>query len=297
MSMSYTSLISPKGTSGSIANWVGYSKLDLPTVLDESQSLLFSMLRVREMRTEWTFGVGINQSEVPLPARFLDPDGPVHVINQGLEIDMRPEQDVKRQRFYDNSLSGSFDLDPVTTVSGSSTVTLEKTGHNLSQGSTITLSDLDVVGGLTLNGTYPVTEIIDSDFITISVGDDEASSSATGGGADGTYTANKLITGTPSRFSVWDEKVKFDSAFDTLSTCQMIYFRSPKLLSASNESNWVTSRYPKLLRAAINAAAADFMKDDTEYTKALQALQALVERTGVEGDLMYRGMSFGTETP
>lgn len=297
MSMTYTSLISPKGTSGSIANWVGYSKLDLPTILDEAQSLLFSLLRVREMRTEWTFGVGINQSEVPLPARFLDPDGPITVLNQGIEIDMRPEQDVKRQRFYDNSLSGSFDADPVSTVSGSSTVTLEKTGHNLSQGSTVTLSDLDPVGGLTLSGSYPVTEIIDADFFTISAGDDEATSTATGGGSDGTYTANKLIAATPSRFSVWDEKVKFDTAFDTLSTCQMLYFRSPKLLASDNQSNWLTNRYPKLLRAACMAAAADFMKDDTEYAKHLQVLQSLVERTGVEGDLMYRGMQFGTETP
>jgi len=297
MSMNYTSLISPKGTSGSIANWVGYTKLDLPTVLDESQSLLFSMLRVREMRTEWTFGVGVNQSEVPLPARFLDPDGPITVLNQGIEITMRPEQDVKRQRFYDNSLSGSFDADPVATVNGSSAVTLEKTGHNLSQGSTVTLSGLDPVGGLTLSGSYPVTEIIDADFFTISTGDNDATSTATGGGSDGTYTANKLIAATPSRFSVWDEKVKFDSAFDTLSTCQMLYFRSPKLLSASNQSNWVTDRYPKLLRAACQAGAADFMKDNEEYTKALQALEALIQRTGVEGDLMYRGMSFGTETP
>lgn len=297
MSMTYTSLISPKGTSGSIANWVGYSKLDLPVIVDEAQSLLFSLLRVREMRSEWTFGVAVGQSEVAIPARFLDPNGPITIINQDLEVVMRPEQDVKRRRLYDNSLSGAFDADPVSTVANSSTVTIERTGHNLSQGSTVTLSGLDPVGGLSLNETYPVTEIIDADYFTIDSGDYAAASTATGGGVDGTYTANKLIMATPSRFGVWDEKVKFDTAFDTLSTCQMLYFRSPALLSADNQSNWVTNRYPKLLRVACMAAAADFMKDDTEYSKHLQALQALVERTGVEGDLMYRGMQFGTETP
>ena len=47
MAMTYTSLVAPKGTTGSLANWVGYSKLDTETVLDEAQSLLFHLLRVR----------------------------------------------------------------------------------------------------------------------------------------------------------------------------------------------------------------------------------------------------------
>lgn len=297
MSMTYTSLVSPKGTSGSIANWVNYSKLDMPTVLDESQSLLFSMLRVREMRTEWTFGVSVGQSEVAIPARFLDPDSPIIAVNEGLEITACTEQDMVRQRFYDNSISGSFDLDPITTTLNSSAVNVHKTLHGLAQGSTITLAALDPVGGLTLNGTFPVVAIVDADTFTIDVGDDLATATATGGSDTGTYTANALIAGTPSQFAVWDERLKFDTAFDTASTLKMLYFRAPALLSASNPSNWLTNRYPLLLRAACQAGAADFMKDDTEYQKAMQRLQSLIERTGVEGDLMYRGMQFGTETP
>lgn len=297
MSMTYTSLISPKGTSGSIANWVNYAKLDLPTILDESQSLLFSMLRVREMRTEWTFAVSVGQSCVPLRARFLDPDGPIIAVGQGLEIDMRPEQDLSRQRFYDSSISGSFDTGPITTTLNSSLVNVEKTGHGLTQDSTITMAALDPVGGLTLNGAYPIVAIVDADNFTIDTGDQAATSTATGGGVDATYTANLLIAGTPSRFSVFDEQIKFDTAFDTASTLKLLYFRAPLLLSDTNQSNWLTNRYPLLLRAACQAGAADYMKDDTEYQKAMQRLQSLIERTGVEGDLMYRGMQFGTETP
>jgi hypothetical protein len=33
-------------------NWVSYSKLDAPTILDEAQSLIYGILRCREMRTE-----------------------------------------------------------------------------------------------------------------------------------------------------------------------------------------------------------------------------------------------------
>ena len=53
MAMSYTTLIGAKGVSGSIMNWVSYTKLDVATVVDEAQSLLFQLLRVRESRASY----------------------------------------------------------------------------------------------------------------------------------------------------------------------------------------------------------------------------------------------------
>ncbi len=293
--MNYTSLVAPKGTTGSIANWVNYSKLDIVAVVDEAQSLLFSLLRIREMRKEWTFGMAAGEAQIALPARFLDPIGRLYDITNGIRMPHRIETDIVGARVYE-AASGSFGTNPFTTTSGSSIVTVVEAAHDLTQGSTITILAASAVGGLTLNGTFPVTGITDANTLTIDV-DDLATSSATGGGASATYTANKLISGSPSSWTIFDEQVKFDCAFDTATQFKQLYFRSPLPLSATNLSNWLTVRYPKLMRVACMASAADFMKDDTEYQKHLTALTGLVGSANAESDLSYRGAEFGTDTP
>lgn len=296
MAMTYNSLVAPKGTTGSIMNWVGYSKLDIPTILDEAQSLLYSMLRVREMRSQWTFLIRANGSEIALPDGFLDPDGAIFSIGDGLQIDQRDKVDVQRRRAYDNSISGTLDSNPVTTQANSSIVAVEKEAHGLTQGSTVRLSGLSPVGGLAFPGSYPVTEIIDDDNFLIDTGVN-ASSAATGGGSGGSYTANMLILSTPAVWGIWDGKIKFDSALDIDRTMALAFYKSPALLSPSNQSNFLTNRYPRLLRTACQAMSADFMKDSDEYTKSLTALTALVQSTAAEDDLSYRGAIFGTGTP
>jgi hypothetical protein len=296
MVMTWTSLTGSKGTAGSLANWSNYTKLDTATVLDEAQSLLFQLLRVREMRMEWTFGISVGQSEIALPARFLDPIGRLWDIKNGYPLKHRIETDVQVGRAYDNSISGSFGASPFTTTSGSSSVAVVEVDHNLTQGSTITIAAANDVGGLTLNGTFPVTSVTDDDNLVIDT-DTEATSTATGGGASATYTANKLIAASPTRWGVFDEKLKLDCAMESASQFKLLYYRSPKPLSATVPSNWLTVRYPKLLRVACMAAAADYMKDDTEYAKHLAALTMLVQSTAAENDLQYRGAEFGTDTP
>jgi hypothetical protein len=296
MAMSHTSLVASKGTTGSLANWVNYTKLDTETVLEEAQSLLFQLLRTREMRSEWTFGIAAGASEIALPARFLDPIGRVYDIKNGYPIRHKIETDIAHARSYDNSLSGSFGADPFTTTIGSSLVAVVEMDHNLTQGSSITITDATDVGGVTMNGTFPVVSITDDDNVVIDV-DTEATSTATGGGASADYTANKLIAASPTRWGIFDEKLKLDCAMETASQFKLLYYRSPKPLSAANLTNWLTIRYPKLLRVACMAAAADYMKDDVEYQKHLTALTALVGSTAAENDLQYRGAEFGTDTP
>lgn len=296
MAMTYTSLVASKGTTGSLANWVNYSKLDTVTVLEEAQSLLFQLLRVREMRTEWTFGIAVGESEIALPARFLDPIGRLWDIKNGYPIKHRIETDVQVGRAYDNSPAGDFAADPFTTTINSSLVAVELVGHDLTQGSTITIEDASSVGGLTLNGTFPITSITDDDNLVIDT-DTDATSTATGGGASAAYTANKLIAASPTRWGVFDEKLKLDCAMETASQFKLLYYRSPKPLATTNESNWLTNRYPILLRAACMTAAAKYMKDTEEYNRNYAELTSLVQSTAAENDLQYRGAEFGTDTP
>lgn len=296
MAMTWTSLVASKGTAGSLMNWVNYSKLDAETVVDEAQSLLFQTLRVREMRTEWTFGMAVGQSEIALPSRFLDPIGQLLDLTSGVRFSHMTEIEVSAIRTYDPSPEGSFAADPFTTTISSSLVTVAIADHGLNQGGSLFISGADAVGGLTLNGAFTISSVTDDDNVVIDAVT-EATSSATGGGAAAEWTANNLISGYPSRWSIWDEKIKFDQAFDAQTTFKQLFYRSPVLLSSTNTSNWLVTRYPMLMRTACQASAASYMKDDTEYSKHVAALNTLIGSIAASDDMTYRGAEFGTDTP
>jgi hypothetical protein len=303
MAMSYTSLVAPKGTTGSLANWVNYSKLDTATVLDEAQSLLFQLLRVREMRTEWTFGIaqGYNCS-VPLPLRFLDPIGDI-LDNQGARYRQNIPSVIAAARSYQVGPEAALDPDPFTTgLAGSGVLAINSVtdAADIPEGSTVTIEGASTVDGVNPNGTFRVTQSYPTvDRIYIEVPDGSATvGTVAGGGSSATLTSQALIEGSPSRWAIVDERLQFDCALEDITLAfRLLYYRAPKLLSATNETNWLTVRYPKLLRVACMTAAADYMKDSAEYQKHLSALTALVGSTAAENDLQYRGADMGTDTP
>lgn len=298
--MSYTTLVGPKGSAGSIANWVSYTKLDIATIVDEAQSLLFQMLRVREMRTTWTFALDIGQSSVALPSRFLDPIGKLFDTTNSGDISHRIESEVLARRAY-SPVSGSFDIpNPFATqIPPSQAVFVFLTGQPFTQGSTVTIINATgPVDGVTFNGTFPVVEGLPG-AAAFRYGIDNIATvgGVFGGGSAATYTGNVLNSGYPSCWAIFGERVNFDLAFDTATTFRMLYYRSPLPLSDTNPTNWLTTRYPILMRKACQAAAADFMKDDVEYKKCVEGLAALIQSTAAVDDLSYRGAEFGTDTP
>ena len=297
MAMSYTSLVAAKGTPGAIATWVGYGKLDIPTILDEAQSLIYGLLRCREMRTEWTYGAAVGQSAVAVPARFLDPIGRLYNVTDGTWLGHKIEGDIQGLRTYDNSIVGVCPANPFTTTAGASTIIVNDPLNGLTQGSTATFAGAAQVDVFTLNGTYPVTGIIDVNNFIIDTVDTLGVTAVSGGGAAVTYTANNLTAAPPTRWSVWNEQVQFDTAHDVAKSYKQLYYRSGILLSAANPTNFLTARYPKLIRVAAQMAAADFMKDDGEYAKSLAALTTLIQTIAVEQDYQYRGADITLETP
>lgn len=293
MVMTWTSLTAPKGTVGSIMNWVNYSKLDQFTVVDEAQALIYETLRVREMRTEWTFGMASGQANQPLLARFLDPIGRLFDVTNGTDYGHSIESSIAQMRAYDQ-LSGSFAANPFSVTINQTGILAHLVGHGLTQDSTLTVANSTIAS---LNAAYPVISIVDADNLTLGT-DIASNATAVGiGGPSCTYTANRLLAGIPARWTVWDEQMKFDTAFQDPATLKLLCYRSPSLLSATNLSNWLTNRYPMLMRKACMAAAADFMKDDAEYKKQVEALSSLIGSTAAGNDMIYRGAEFGTDTP
>lgn len=298
MAMSYTSLTAAKGTSGSIATWVDYTRLDTPVIVDEAQALIWSVLRCREMMTEVSFSVSQNNSFIALPARFLDPIGRMFLSTINRDVRHKDPNFVQRARNYTES-SGTLGTDPFTTVNGSTSVTVALAAHGFTQDSIFTTTGATAVGGVTIAGTFPIISVDTNTFvIDISILGSVPSSSTTGGGSAATYTCDNLTTGIPNWFGIWDERIHFDCAFSQAVLGKMQYYQSLPLLAAStNETNFLTNRYPQLLRTACMAAAADYMKDDVEYQKGLARLEAFVQRISIENDMMMRGMELDTETP
>lgn len=293
MAMTYDTLVAAKTENGSIAKWINYAKLDVETALSEAQSLIFAMLRIREMEETFHFRMEAGMSEIDLPSRFLDPIGKIKMSN-GVIVSHYPFQFVDDARSFEDA-SGTLGSDPFTTISGDRTVTVSATAHGLTQGSIVTISGATDTGGLSMNGTFQIANTEDDSFTFEA--DESATSSATGGGSSAEYVANNLVSSSPSAWGIEGTKIKFDVAFEEATTCRLQYYRYPVPLSSSNQSNFLTERYPLLVRKACSALAADYMKDDGEYKKHIEGLQSMIQSVHIEGDLRYRGANIETETP
>lgn len=298
MPMNYTSLVASKGAAGAISTWVSYDNIDKVTILEEAQAVIFQSLRTREMRTTFAFGVTVGQSNVALPVRFLDPIGRITDQN-GMSYRHKTESDIKDARSYQAVAGGALGNNPFTTTAGSSNVNVNIPSHGLNQGADFTPSGVVPFAGFGFASTYQVVQIVDANNFLIFSGDEAsvASTSGPGGGGAATYTANNLIASSPSIWAIFDEAIQFDAAAVEAFQARLLYYRSPPLLSATNPTNFITSRYPTLIRAATMASAASYMKDDEEEQKWMQKLSALIDATNAESDLMYRGAEFGTDTP
>lgn len=102
--------------------------------------------------------------------------------------------------------------------------------------------------------------------------------------ADGNW-----IQAEPNRYAIWDERVQFDCAMNAALSFTMLYFKQPVALSGSNETNFLTTRYPHVLRAAIRKHAAIWLMEDAEEQRGEAQLARALETVGVQDDLSYRG--------
>jgi hypothetical protein len=108
-----------------------------------------------------------------------------------------------------------------------------------------------------------------------------------------------LLQGLPSCWSVFDEAIQFDAKFDTLSTMTMLYYKAPTPLgdgsAGTATTNFLTSRYPNVLRQACRVEAHAFMKNWDAHQAELTKLEAMVARVNQEADLAQRGADIDTE--
>lgn len=99
-----------------------------------------------------------------------------------------------------------------------------------------------------------------------------------------------LPEGLPTYWTDFDSLIQLNTVADQAYTAKMVFFKKPDALSSSNTTNWLTDRYPTLLRRACLMFAAEFRKEYDTYDRSeARALQSISE-IKVESDNAMRGI-------
>lgn len=93
----------------------------------------------------------------------------------------------------------------------------------------------------------------------------------------------------PSYFAIFDERIYFNVALDAAHPFSLIYFKKPAALSSGNQTNFLTNRYPHLMRAACRKYAYIFLKNSDEAKYAEAQLEKLLAAVAINDDLSNRG--------
>ncbi len=103
-------------------------------------------------------------------------------------------------------------------------------------------------------------------------------------------TSANLPTGLPTVWTDFSQSIQLNTKADQAYTAKMTFFKTPDLLSASNETNWLTDKYPTLLRRVCMMFGEETLKNfeamDRSEVRALSAISDIK----IENDLSMRGM-------
>lgn len=99
------------------------------------------------------------------------------------------------------------------------------------------------------------------------------------------WTNGVLDSGDPCFYAVSDDAFQFECKTQSAFTLRLAYYKTPALLSSTNDTNFLTRRYPHVLRAACLAQAAIQYHDDSAYANHMQRLSALILGVNSQDDL------------
>lgn len=103
---------------------------------------------------------------------------------------------------------------------------------------------------------------------------------------------NSPYPGTPSQGQIVDNKIYFNSKSDLALAYRFVYFKTPALLSASNETNFLTSRYSHIIRAMCVSKAFEFLKDEQSADRYLSMAEGYILKANSEYDMERAAENF-----
>lgn len=104
-----------------------------------------------------------------------------------------------------------------------------------------------------------------------------------------TWTNAVLDDGDPAYYAIYDEQLQFDCKTTTQWRARALFYRQPDPLSTSNESNFLCTRYPHILRCACLATAARFANDDEVYAREQRLLEGKIDDLNAMDEFSRRG--------
>jgi hypothetical protein len=98
--------------------------------------------------------------------------------------------------------------------------------------------------------------------------------------------------GTPSRWTVMGETAYVDVTCVEAFSGRLLYYKQPDALSGSNLTNFLTRRYPALVRKACMGKAFEHGKDTARTTQYLAMAEAEIKEAARTNDLARRGQTY-----
>jgi hypothetical protein len=99
------------------------------------------------------------------------------------------------------------------------------------------------------------------------------------------WTAAVLDSGDPAYYAVFDEQFQFDCKTTTAWTLRTLFYQRPTPLSSSNKTNFLTTRYPHILRMACLATGARFNRDDETFAREQRLLFASIDEANAKDEM------------
>jgi hypothetical protein len=99
------------------------------------------------------------------------------------------------------------------------------------------------------------------------------------------WTDGVLDDGDPAYYALYDELINFDCKTTIQWRLRTLFYKQPDYLADSNPTNFLTKRYPHLLRMACLATGARFNDDEARFTREQQLLFAEISNIAVEDEM------------
>lgn len=104
-----------------------------------------------------------------------------------------------------------------------------------------------------------------------------------------------LTTGDFQKYAIYGEVMNFDCRARAATTLDLLYYKQPDPLGPLNTTNWLTARYPHIMRAMLLSKAFAFRQDDSRAERWEAKAVAFIESANGMDDLSRRGANFPVE--
>ncbi len=128
---------------------------------------------------------------------------------------------------------------------------------------------------LGIPGVVPRIRLNDIEFFRTRLGADEAA---------------VLPAGPPTLWADLDGAIQLNTRADQAYTARLAFYRRPDALSPANPGNFLTERYPTLLRRSCLMLAAEERKEYDTMDRAELKAMAMIDDIRRESDLALRGL-------